>query len=210
MCREKGWEARPIAWEKAGLQDPALLPAYGLALRGLRQTPMEIDLLPPELRKKASRVGMYCMFGLLGLMLLAGLGWGGGVIAQQRAAVKKLETEIKRLGTEIATIERKREGVKELETHIDYLVSLRRDRPVVLDILKELTQIIPENAWVRSLSFSGKDVQIEGYGDSASDLIPLLEASPLFRDVAFLARITKTKDGKDQFRIGLQLESQLK
>ena len=53
--------------------------------------------------------------------------------------------------------------------------------------------------------FSDKGVQIEGDAESASELIPLLEISPLFKDVAFLSSITKSKDGKERFRIGLKI-----
>jgi len=36
-------------------------------------------------------------------------------------------------------------------------------------------------------------------------LIPLLAASPLLKDVAFLSPITKGKDGKEKFRIGFKI-----
>jgi general secretion pathway protein L len=75
-----------------------------------------------------------------------------------------------------------------------------------LNILKDLSRRIPEGAWVRKFDFSDKGVQIEGHADSASELIPLLETSPLFKDVAFLSPITKSKDGKERFRIGLKIK----
>jgi hypothetical protein len=36
-------------------------------------------------------------------------------------------------------------------------------------------------------------------------LIPLLAASPLLKDVAFLSPITKGRDGKERFRIGFKV-----
>ncbi len=76
----------------------------------------------------------------------------------------------------------------------------------MMDILKDLSERIPKSAWVRKLNFSDKGMQVEGHADSASELISLLEASPLFKDVAFLSPITKDRDGKERFRIGFQVK----
>jgi len=92
-----------------------------------------------------------------------------------------------------------------LETKAEYLHSLRSGASVS-DMLRELTQILPETAWVQEFTFFKREIQLEGFADSASELIPLLEMSPLFKDAVFLSTITKDKDGKERFRIGLKME----
>jgi len=182
-----------------------LIPAYGLALNGLQKVPMEINLLPVELRKKPNKAGYYTMFVLAGLVILSVIAWGGGNIVRQKLDLNQLNAEIKRMDGEIANIERIQTKCKKLEDQIDYLNALRGGRLPTLNILKDLSRRIPESAWVRKFDFSDKGVQIEGDADSASELIPLLETSPLFKDVAFLSSITKSKDGKERFRIGLKI-----
>jgi Tfp pilus assembly protein PilN len=76
----------------------------------------------------------------------------------------------------------------------------------VLDVMRELTEQIPESAWLREFRLSGDAVTLTGQADSASALIPLLEESPLFTDVKFLTTIRKDRDGKEVFRIGLTLK----
>ncbi len=184
----------------------ALIPAYGLALKGIQKVPMEINLLPVELRKKPNKAGYYTMFVLAGLVVLSVIAWGGGNIVRQKLDLNQLNAEIKRLGGEIANIERIQTKCKKLEDRINYLNALSGDSLPTLNILKDLSRRIPESAWVRKFDFSDKGVQIEGHADSASKLIPLLETSPLFKDVAFLSPITKSKDGKERFRVGLKIE----
>jgi general secretion pathway protein L len=166
---------------------------------------MDINLLPVNLRKKAGRIGYYTMFVLAGLLILSVLAWGGGSILHQKLVLNRLDSEIKRLGSEVATVDRLQAVLKELEDRIDYVNALRQSHVPVLNILRDLSKEIPESAWIRRIAFSDKGVEIEGYANSASELISLLEAAPLFKDVAFLSPITKGKDGKEKFRIGFKV-----
>ena len=44
-----------------------------------------------------------------------------------------------------------------------------------VEILKELTQLLPLTVWIWNLKYNGKEIEISGYADSASDLVPLLD-----------------------------------
>ena len=90
--------------------------------------------------------------------------------------------------------------------NIDYLNRLYGKRPPILEVFKELSLRVPKNAWVRQLTVSEGKIQLVGAADNASELIPSLEGSPLFKDVAFLSSITRRGAGnKEFFRIGLTL-----
>ncbi len=191
---------------KIGIPSRELFPAFGLGLRGLKKTLLEINLVPEELRKKTGQTGRYMMIALLTLTFLSGIVWGGSHILKQRLTVKELDAEMNRLKSEIINIDRMQENAKTLEERLDYLTKLRNERVPVPDILKELTQIIPEKAWIRDFTFSKKGIEIDGYADAASELIPVLESSPFFNDVVFLSTITKEQDGKEHFRIGMKIE----
>ena len=193
-------------FSKAQIPSGTVMTAYGLALKGIRKTSININLLPSALRKKPSKFKFYAMFGLSFLILLGGLAWGGGVFLQRQWALDRLEGEIQRLGSQLKKIERVKTEKKKIEERINYLNTLRRGGPSVLGVLKELSERIPEDAWVNRFDFSEKGVQIQGEATSASELIPLLEASPMFGGVAFLSAITRVRDGKERFRVGLSLK----
>jgi len=69
-----------------------------------------------------------------------------------------------------------------------------------LPILKELTERIPLEAWLRTLSMDKQGLEITGQAGAANQLIPLLENSPYLTSVEFTAPVTKAGD-KEQFRI---------
>jgi len=208
LSEETDIDIYSVKLTKAGIPSHDLIPAFGLALKGVwKAVPVRINLLPPELRKKPSRAGYYVMIFLTVMIILSGLAWGGSHILKQRLIREDLDAELKRLRSELVNIDQIRGSFQELEDRMGYLNTLRRDSVSALDVLREFTQAIPETAWIRELRFSEKGIQLNGYAESASDLISLLEDSPLFKDVVFLSTITKEKDDRERFRIGLKIEN---
>jgi general secretion pathway protein L len=83
---------------------------------------------------------------------------------------------------------------------------LKREQVEINQVLNELSRIIPPTSWINSFSFKmDKGIRISGESDTASDLIPLLEASDLFKNAVFLSAITKNSTGKEAFLIGFDI-----
>ncbi len=191
----------------AGVENPAILGAFGAGLKGLRRTPLRINLLPRELRRRPSRAGYYLMIFLVLLTCLAGMGWAGSQVWRQRMVAKTLDGELRTLTATLMDLEAQRARYDAVRERIRFLGRVRDGAPPAIDILRELTDIIPETAWVHQISVSDGRVEMDGYAAAASELIGLLEASPIFQNAEFLSAITRGRDGKDRFRIGLDLAS---
>ncbi|MBN1830321.1 MAG: pilus assembly protein PilM [Deltaproteobacteria bacterium] len=196
----------PLDLAATGLPSAVFIAAYGLALKGFRSFPSGINLLPPAMRKGASRAAYYTLFVLVGLLVAGIISWGAGAVLSKHFYLQRLEQERGRLQADVKNVERIQKASAELEAQISFLARVREDKAPILSILEELTERIPETAWIRRLSFSGESLEVEGYAASASDLISLLEESPLFKEVAFASPITKNRDGKETFRIGMKIQ----
>lgn len=198
-----GWEAietqqLPVpAWE--------LLGAHGLALKAFGQMPVQLNMLPPALRKRPSRTGRYLRVALAALAILTVLGWFGSRALHQRLVHRRLDAELLQLDAQVRAVERLEAEIETIESRIRRLDELRRQGVPALEIIGELSQTIPATAWIRELSISGTKVILDGYADSSSELIPLLDAVPQITDVTFLSAITKGRDGKEKFRIGFTI-----
>ena len=192
---------------EAGVDDPALLGAFGAGLKGLWRTPFKISLLPLELRRRPSRVGYYLMIFLILLTCLAGMGWAGSQVWRQRIVAESLDGELRTLTATLMDLEAERDRYDAVRDRIRFLGQVRDGVPPAIDVLRELTDIIPETAWVHQISVSDGRVEMDGYAAAASELIGLLEASPIFQNAEFLSAITRGRDGKDRFRVGLDLVS---
>src|SRR5262249_36531586 len=102
-------------------------------------------------------------------------------VAPQIREVKQLQAEIEALQKEIDVLG---EGQ---EAH-------------VTPLLKELTELIPPDAYLTSLNLRGGRPTPDGQARSASDLITALEKSKRFKNVTFSSPTTKAGD-KERFAI---------
>jgi general secretion pathway protein L len=88
------------------------------------------------------------------------------------------------------------------------LQSFRRmeQTPDKLRILKELTQIIPDNTWLFNLRLSQQTLEISGMSRSASDLIPLLEKSGWLTKTEFASPIVTDASKLEHFKIKAEIK----
>lgn len=207
IIRNRNGGAHQLDVTGSGLPTPDLAPAFGLALKGLTTVPVDLNLIPPALRKKPSRLGIYTMLVLVMLAILSLLALGGSYFVRQNRALKQLDTRLNQYTAQVSDLGQIRQRTAALEERLSYFHTMGGGQISPLDVLRELTRIIPETAWVQELSYRDKEIQLDGYAETATELIPLLEASPMFRDVVFLSSITRSRDGKERFRIGLEINS---
>jgi Tfp pilus assembly protein PilN len=89
-----------------------------------------------------------------------------------------------------------------------------------IEILKELAQLLPGTVWIWNLKYGNREVEINGFAESASDLIPLLDKSLLFERVEFVSPTTRERVGRgprsvqalpdkemERFKIKMRLEA---
>jgi Tfp pilus assembly protein PilN len=60
--------------------------------------------------------------------------------------------------------------------------------------------LVPADAWLQAVSLDTQGVELTGQAGAASQLIPVLEASPGLQRVELTAPVTKAQ-GKEQFRL---------
>jgi Tfp pilus assembly PilM family ATPase len=56
LRNEEGFDLHSVDLSRAGIPSFDMIPAYGLALKGVQKVPMEINLLPTGLRRKPSKI----------------------------------------------------------------------------------------------------------------------------------------------------------
>jgi general secretion pathway protein L len=83
-----------------------------------------------------------------------------------------------------------------------------RDPAAMLEVLSELTRVVPDSVRVLELKIEGGSVRIAGLADSAPALVGVLEQSALFADVKAVSAFVRRPDsGKDRFDIAMRLET---
>ena len=117
------------------------------------------------------------------------------------------------LGTEVEDIRREASAIADIQSRLagrlaahDALVDLRNERPGKLVILQTITRLLPDHTWVSRLNMDSRGITLQGESRTASDLIALLEDSPLFANVAFSSPITRNPvTDRERFEIQMEL-----
>jgi len=120
----------------------------------------------------------------------------------------RLDRELNELSDEIKALEQVQGKMTSLQARIDYLNNLWQKEIHLLDFLRELTEIVPDTAWLLGLSIADNKVEIQGTASYSTELISQLEASPLFANAKFISTITKGRDDKEVFKIGFEISRQ--
>jgi len=187
--------------------------SMGVALKGLIKPRVDLNLLPLEMRKKVRQIGKPLFIFLTSFALFLCLTWGIGIFVHYWNELDAVNTEIKKRRPEVEAVEKLQKQKEELGREIFELEKIKSGEISKIEILRELTQLLPTTAWVWNFKYNGKEIEISGFADSASDLIPLLDRSPLFEKVEFMAPVTKERqmrpDGdkeKERFKIKARIE----
>ncbi|MDA3894566.1 MAG: PilN domain-containing protein, partial [Desulfobacteraceae bacterium] len=189
------------------ISDSAMIPAYGLSIKGLQKVSMNMNFLPVSLQRKPGKIGIYSFYILICLMCLALGMWGGGLFFKKRQALNELQTAINNIQQELGQLTAVTIESQKIQKRIDFLKSFPTRDGRLIDIINELSQRIPETAWINSFNYSNGKLRIEGFAKNASELIPLIEASSHFNDVTFLSTIRKDNSGQENFTIGLDVDA---
>jgi len=118
-----------------------------------------------------------------------------------------LQGEINSLKSAVMEVESMKKESEKIRKELKVITNFKKKNPQMLLILRELTGIIPEDTWITRLVIKGEKVTIEGFSDSATPLISLLESSDILKNVSFSSTTVKDRRmNKERFRIKAELE----
>src|SRR5437773_1097 len=165
--------------------------------RGVRP----LELLPTAVRPRrltraqAFTVGMAAVTAVLAVVALLAPGW------REQRHLNRVNAEIGRLDPDVRAVDR---VLRELERKRKLLATVDSFEAAAvrpLPVLRELTELLPADAWLTTVSLDAKGVELTGSASAASALIPLLETSPRLERAEFSSPVTRGRDNKEQFRI---------
>ena len=175
-----------------GALDLAVAVAAG-RLRPLELLP--VGLRPRQItRPQLVTAGFAAATILLALGALLAPGW------RETRRLADLNARITRLDTDVRAAERVLQDLERNRRLLATIQSLENSSVRPLPLLRELTELLPNDAWLTLLSADTKGVELTGQASAAAALIPLLENSPRLERVEFSSPVTRGRD-KEQFRI---------
>jgi Tfp pilus assembly protein PilN len=106
-------------------------------------------------------------------------------ISTEQDRLKEIDRQINMRREEVRNVEKSKDQIDALNKKMALINNFKHDKPLYINLTKELTLIIPKNAWLTRVRIAGPLVNIEGYAPSATSLIQILEASKYFEKAEF-------------------------
>ncbi len=184
----------------------AAAPVIGLALRGLKKVPYTINLLPRNLRRKTKKTGIYFSIIIFFVVIMLTVAWSLSSVVKNRLVLHKIEQEIAALKHEVQAIQEIQAEAESAEKMMAGIEMAEGREASNLTVLKELSTIVPPTVWLTNLRYHKSSLQLSGYAESSSDLIAILDGSPLFDSSEFTAPITRDRQGAESFKIKTTIE----
>ncbi len=201
-----------------GRKGAALAMATGLAIKGLQEKLSDLNLLPIEMRVTRRSNALTFSFIFIGLLFLiltmtayTGFGRYNQLYLPKRLKLEKVINNSNELQENVKAVKMVSQKIDTISKEVEEIENLLDSRVSKLDILKELSEIIPSEAWLDKSFIDNENIEINGYADTSSILIGILEDSPFFENVIFPSTITKGRGrDKERFRIKAGIQKGLR
>ena len=179
--------------------DPALPYAAALSSACPRLC-LPLNLLPAEQRQTSSPMVWVPSTALAAMVLLA----AGATTAlpgfEDRRYLRELDAAIAKVqpdAARAAALDRQIESTRKRTVLLD---SFRARSKADMDVLAEMTRLLPPPAWLTSLELNGQQVAVTGETDQAALLLKAIDASPQFESSEFVSPPVRSAGG-ELFRI---------
>lgn len=190
--------------------------ARGLAVRRVvlsdADLALGIDLSPPE-RKIDSPTArgrwLTVVLALLCLLLLAAI--ATFPIWQARERVIALQAQEGQLRIEAERVSVLQRQVEKQLAEYNFLLARKHSQPLLVQVLEDLSKRLPDDTWVQTLEVKSnpqtkaREVIIQGETGSGARLLSILQESPLLKEPAMKAAMTRLAPNAERFHLGGEL-----
>ncbi len=164
-----------------------------------------VNLLPQELRR-SRRVGIHrvniALAALCTLLLAVAIVLP---IAQKSQAMVLLDEQVQAAAAEARDGNQLRRDLEKMADASRFLFEKKRSELMAVQLVDEVSKVLPDHTWVTRLDISATEMQIQGQSKASASLIALIEASLLFENVSFRSPVVQVP-GTDEDRFHLSAD----
>ncbi|MCF7749432.1 PilN domain-containing protein [Bacillus subtilis subsp. subtilis] len=180
----------------------------GLDVADADGQPLGVNLLPLEQRQTVRdpmrRWNLLMALAVVVLLALA----GQQILDNRQAAADALREQVNAAARDARQVAAERQQLQTLVEGAAFLEQKRTAHASTLEVWNELTRLLPDGTYLEKLSVEGGSLQLIGLSREASQLVPLLQDSPLWRKVNLTGVLQADGGaaGRDRFTLTAELQ----
>lgn len=183
--------------------------ALGASYSGLKPKSVpQINLLPAEKQWQAERKAPGILYALASLAVL--LAFVAGIHRQIEGTLyaRALDRQTRQWEARAGGVRKEMQDEQELVHSAEVLEGARQLTWQKLQVLEELTKLMPDGTWLQEIDVDKDSVVVTGVSKRAADLVQPLENSPYFSQVEFTSPITRDAENRETLRLRMKLKQQ--
>ena len=162
----------------------------------------EANVLPPEDRPNRPKLGIVITGLLAALTLFLAAAILITPLWQKAQEQEALERELRRVRIAAEEVQQVRDDLERARLGSVEVLERKREQPRMTDLLRELTDLLPDGTWVQTLNVRDGAVDLRGESTQATALIGLLEQGPGISQVTFRSPVMQVGGtGQERFHI---------
>lgn len=167
---------------------------------------LSVNLLPEEYRNNFNQQTDHMTLFLASFVFLLFLVVLYLPITHQNQQLEKLEDEMLQNRNIASEVQQLKDQKQKMIEQISFLENKLKDTLNTVELLNEVTEIIPDDTWLTRLIIKNGELQIQGESSNASSLIQIVESSERFSGAEFKSPLTQNKGSrKDEFHLSARL-----
>lgn len=123
-------------------------------------------------------------------------------LAVQKLRIADVESRIEAVSADARSAQALRDDIERRVSETGSLLRQRRQTAIVVEVLRELTRIVPDDTWLERFELKDGQMSIQGISSDASALIGLLEGSAQFENATFRSPVIRDpRSGRYRFQV---------
>lgn len=168
--------------------------------------PEGFNLIPEHQRPRYvyRRARINLIMGL-GVAVLLALVMAQSLFLRERG-LDQLRREARAQQEEARAVMELRQELEDALMAANFLAERRRRTPIAIEVLAEVTEIMPEDVWYQQFRINGRELHLNGFATAAEFVIEWLNESPLLRGPEFRTQTqVDPNTGMERFNVTSQI-----
>lgn len=150
-------------------------------------------------------LNMLFVAAAIGLLLLS----MAQLVENRRQAVEQISAEVEAQRVQARNTAKLRSSLESAVEGANFLAEQRRQRPSVVELLRLLTDTLPDDTFAERLAFNNDVLSLTVQSASAAKLVELLQRTPTLRNAAVAGAIQQDpRSGKDRATLSAEYRPQ--
>ena len=150
-----------------------------------------VNLLPRDKRRTRRLDVKNLNLGLTALLAVLVVAAITIPLVQKNRALEVLEARVQAAAAEAREGAELRRDLEKMAAASQFLVEKKASDVMIVEIIDEVSRILPDHTWIARLDLSGDELQIQGQSSASASLIRIIESSPWFENVRFASPVVQ-------------------